>query len=794
MRAGSEISEREALELLVPGGALQGPVFGSLLARLMRGPAELDAGARVGPYRVVDTLGSGGMAVVYLAERADGEFEQRVALKLVIPADGAEADAARELLRRERQILASLEHPRIARLLDGGTTDEGALWFAMEVVEGERIDRWCDAARADRRRRLELFLQVCEAVQFAHARLLVHRDLKPSNILVTKAGEVKLLDFGIAAINQPGDAGSTPRALTPGYASPEQRRGEIETTASDVWQLGRLLDALVFGGATVRDDADLRAIIACARNDDPAARYATVGDFAGDVRRVLERRAVLARNGNALYRARRFVVRHRAASALAGVALAMIVALASAFTVRLAQERDTAAREAERANATVRFLVGLFRGNEPATSRGEPPDAKMLLDRGVERLDRELADQPEVRARLLLAVAQIHDSLGDATRARTLLDEAIALTREGDLDRETLTEAALTRARIVLHQGRPLDVLALLAEIEPTLDAGTLAGRRNRVNLLGMRAMAQMGSGDLPAALATEREAIELARATDGPGSAEFAARNHDLGIVFRSQRDFRSAAAAFDEARRIYRTMYGESHPLHASAQKNLASALLELGELDRAEPLLLEAVERYRVLYDGEGALYGAALRSRAQLSNLRGDRRSALADLDESARLIEAALGPVSTALAYTLQSRADTHAKLDDPESALRDFTRAWEIRRALLPPNTPDVAASANGMAAQLWRLGDGARAESATRAALQVWVGREADPRALRARVLLGHALEAQGDARGAAAAFDEARRLATDDVARGELEKLIGSPEDVLGRRMPRAPVAGTR
>src|SRR5688500_8009059 len=200
-----------SLDFLTPGGGLQGPLFASLLDRLLRGPAEREPGSRVGPYRIVAKLGHGGMAIVYLAERADGEFEQRVALKLVRADPGFSPEDARELLRRERQILASLQHPRIARLLDGGTTDDGALWFAMEAVEGERIDRWCDARHAALPARLGLFLQVCDAVQFAHAHLLVHRDLKPSNILVTRDGEVKLLDFGIAAIAQPGAEAAGPR-------------------------------------------------------------------------------------------------------------------------------------------------------------------------------------------------------------------------------------------------------------------------------------------------------------------------------------------------------------------------------------------------------------------------------------------------------------------------------------------------------------------------------------------------------------------------------------------------------
>ena len=245
---------------LEPGGARAGPLFASLLAKLDRDREVLAAGLRVGPYRIVEQLGRGGMAVVYLAER-DGK---RVALKVNA------SNEARELLRRERQILSELHHPHIARLLDGGTTDDGLVWFAMELVRGARIDVAC--RRLPHAVRLRLFLDVCDAVQFVHQRGLVHRDLKPSNILVTEEGRVKLIDFGIAVF---ADERPLP-AFTPGWASPEQRQGDPISSASDIWQLGRLL-ALIEGE---------RAIVERATNEDPALRYSSAGELAADVSRL----------------------------------------------------------------------------------------------------------------------------------------------------------------------------------------------------------------------------------------------------------------------------------------------------------------------------------------------------------------------------------------------------------------------------------------------------------------------------------------------------------------------------
>ena len=785
MSGRGDISQPEALALLSPGGALHGPLFASLLAKWMRAPAEHEPGARIGPYRLLSTLGHGGMAVVYLAERADGEFEQRVALKLVPPEGTVEPAVARELLRRERQILATLEHPHIARLLDGGTTPEGALWFAMEAVEGERIDRWCERRDASRRERLQLFLQVCDAVQFAHARLLVHRDLKPSNILVTATGEVKLLDFGIAAIAQPDQEHATPRALTPGHASPEQRRGEKETTASDIWQLGRLLHDLVPDART--SDADLRAIVARARQEDPARRYATVADFAADVHRALELRPVAARGGGIAYRAARFVSRHRFASAASLVAAIAFVTLAVGFTLRLSAERDAARREATRANATVDFMVGLFRGNEPERSRGQVIDARLLLDRGVARLEPELAGQPEVRARLLLAIAQIHDALGNGAGALAMLDQGLALARGAqDFDRAVLLDAGLKRAEIVLHMGKPLEVLAQLAALEPRLESDA-----DRIRLLSLRAMAQLGSGDLDAALASEQEALALASAIEGPHGAEVAARNHDLGIILRAQHRYGEAAAAFEEAHAIYLALHGATHPLVAGAQKNLATALLELGELDRAEPLLLEAVERHRVLYGGKGAHYGGALRALAQLKAKRGDDAGAIEDLDQSLRLLEEAVGAESTAVAWTLQSRGAAYSRRGDAAAALADFARALAMRRKLLPADHLDIAASLSDVATQQWRLGNDDAARAAADESWRMRSARlgDADPRTLKAAALRALATAGAAAQAGGSAHFEQVRAQARGSAAAAEIEALLSDPERVLGARVAPGP-----
>ena len=266
-----------------------------------------------GPYRVIRPLGHGGMGAVYLAERTDGEVEQQVAIKVV--RSSADLPAFHERFLRERRILASLNHPGIARLLDAGHTAEGQPYLVMEFIDGVAIDTYC--AQIELRGILKLFLAVCEAVSYAHRKLIVHRDLKPSNILVDSAGRPKLLDFGIAKILDASpvaseDAHTVIRILTPEYASPEQMRGEAHSTATDIYSLGAVLHKLLAGKAPKKSDVpqDIGFVVRKALRVEPDERYSTVDAFAEDVRAFLENRPVRARAGNAWYRARKFVRRY----------------------------------------------------------------------------------------------------------------------------------------------------------------------------------------------------------------------------------------------------------------------------------------------------------------------------------------------------------------------------------------------------------------------------------------------------------------------------------------------------
>jgi serine/threonine-protein kinase len=444
-------------------------------------------GTVFGRYRVVRELGRGGMAIVHLAERVDDGFHQKVALKLL--KSGLDTEEVVKRFLQERQILAAASHPDIARLLDGGVTEDGRPFLAMEYVDGLPIDRYCDERRLSVDERLRLFARVGRAVAAAHRSLVVHRDIKPHNILVTADGNVKLLDFGIAKVLAP-DAGpdltrTRTTFLTPAYASPEQVSGGPITTATDIYQLGLLLYRLLTGRSPYRiagtdsealrravlestptrpsastgpyggDDenegvvstmdlcrarattpralqrklrGDLDNIVMTALRKEPERRYGTVAELVADVEHHLAGRPVSARPDTLAYRTSKFVARHKAATAFGAIVVVLLAALAATMTVqarRIAAERDRANLEAETARKVSAFLVDLFRVSDPDVARGSTVTAREILDRGAAKIDRDLAQEPAVQGRLKREIGIVYQLLGLQKQAEPILRDAV---------------------------------------------------------------------------------------------------------------------------------------------------------------------------------------------------------------------------------------------------------------------------------------------------------------------------------------------------------------------------------
>jgi serine/threonine protein kinase len=606
---------------------------------------RLAAPERVGDWRVVRPIGRGGMGEVYEVARADGHFEQRAALKLIRGERWSAEMAGR--FRQERQILARLEHAGIARLLDGGVSDDGRPYLVVEYVESRPLDRYADEQRMTVEERLRLFLQVCLPVAYAHRNLIVHRDLKPSNVLMTASGEVKLVDFGLAKLlgADAGDQELTRTlmvAMTPQYAAPEQVRGDPVTTATDVHALGVMLCELLTGGrpyqvtsaapaalvrAIVEADpmlpsaiavepdvaarrrstpaklrqrlsGDLDAIVMMAVRKEPERRYSSVEALAQDVERVLDGRPVRARRGTTRYRARRFVRRHRVAVASAAVVLVLLAGFIGVLVAqarRLARERDRAERQRQRAEAVTGFLSGLFQNADPRQAQGRVVTAREILEEGTARLQAELQSDPELRGDLLHQVGRIHLSLGAYDDGLKLLREAL------DLRRRTLGRDNLDVAETVNAIGAALAMKGDLAAAEPPFREA-LAIRRRRLpadDPAIMRSLANLanaiaGQGRLAPAEPLLREflALALKHGTE----TDVGAAKKGLGYLMWRLGEYESAEALMREAVDISSRQLGEDNPDHVRDLNALGALLADRGRLGEAEAVLRRALQQYR------------------------------------------------------------------------------------------------------------------------------------------------------------------------------------------------------
>jgi serine/threonine-protein kinase len=489
-------------------------------------------GLKLGPYRLLAEIGSGGMGTVFLAERADAEFDRQVAIKLI---RGLPTRDAAERLRRERQILANLEHPHIAGLLDGGTSADGQPYLVMEYVDGEPITRWCRERNKSTTARLELFRKVCLAIQYAHQRLVIHRDLKPANVLVRRDGEPSVLDFGIAKLLDPHASGGGGEAtgahwFTPTYASPEQRRGEPVNTATDVFALGLLLYELLaervpptdaqghLAVAGLRDETgkvvprELALIVGRATHPEPSRRYASPEALSEDVRRYLRGRPVLAAPDSVFYRTRKMLTRHPLTFAAITLALLAI----GVSTWRLAAERDRALRaeaKAQRESATTRhvldYLASLFEAASPEQTGNKPLTPRELIDLGRREVDTRLAGEPVQRARLLGVLGRIYGELGapeqgaEATRAAAELEK-----QHGS--REQYARYLYDLGYTLNLAEQPEEAVPVLVQAVAELNATAPDDATERAGALSTLAIAQARTGDRTAALASVQQAQQL--------------------------------------------------------------------------------------------------------------------------------------------------------------------------------------------------------------------------------------------------------------------------------------------
>jgi eukaryotic-like serine/threonine-protein kinase len=592
--------------------------------------------AIIGQYKLLREIGRGGMGTVWLAERAD-YIKRQVALKLPYAGPLQSQLAAR--FARERDILAALTHPSIARLYDAGAAESGQPFLAMEYVEGRPINEYCDEHKLDIRKRIELFLQVLRAVQYAHANLVVHRDLKPNNILVTSDGQAKLLDFGIAKLVSEGEINETAltqfggRALTPDYASPEQIAGGTINTGSDVYSLGVMFFELLTGqrpyklkrdsrGAledailnaqtpppshvAISDEAaeargcsrdklrkqlagDLDVVALKALKKSPLERYATVEAFAQDIERYLNNQPVLAQADSAWYRARKFVARNKV---IVAATLAVMMALLAGL-LSTSWQAQRARVEAQRAQAVRGFLVKLFSASNPEEARGKVISAREMLDRGAQNLDKELSDQPDVLADLHREVAAIYLNMGLSLSAKPHIDRALylykSLHRDDGAD---YLDALVQLAEVQLEEAQYDDTRATNRE-------GAELARRNfgepnrwQGLFLAGFASAEMEQGRPKDAERLILQALDAQRSATTEMSRDYMTLLTMLGDIYLNTGEYPKARDTFIKAKALAKTVPQHEVTDGLVCAYDLARALYNLRDYAGAKRELIEAL----------------------------------------------------------------------------------------------------------------------------------------------------------------------------------------------------------
>ncbi|MBN8734668.1 MAG: protein kinase [Xanthomonadales bacterium] len=657
----------------------------------------LPAGSRIGPFELLEVLGEGGSSTVFRAFRDADGVRQHVALKLL--ARGLYTSEARRRFHHEREALARLRHPGIARLIEGGAADNGLAYIALELIEGEPITRYAITHGLSERQRLTLFLKVCRAVESAHRALIVHRDLKPSNVLVTGDGEVKLLDFGIAKLLDDTEDATRTRhhALTPAYAAPEQFTPGAITTATDVYALGVLLRELLTGERGAAIDArlpsmhaqpqagklrgDLANIVAKATAPEPERRYGSAGALAEDIERYLDCLPVQAHPPSRWYRAGRFVTRHRGGVAIAAILLAAILVSSSLalWQAQVAQRQARIAQQqAARANMVRDFIESLFAPLRYGIAESKQPSLSVLLTRGVAKLEHSPQLGAGERVDLLAMFSRLYENLGDIPQSRKLAEQAVALSQR------TLAPSDLNAIRALATRGyaavRAEDYAAAGADLRTAHQRMLAQGIRGEplIDLLEPLAAVENIEGHGEAALAFAREALQERIATWGPDDPRIGVGYNDVASGLEGLERYDEAIRMWRKTREFELAHFGPYSNESTLALAGWASSEWRAGHWTRAHALFTQALAAYAHIGSKPQVTEVYTAQKACVLDGLRADRASAAKDCALAQKLSAEGFGADTALHGDSLEATAFGEIEAGDFGTAKALFGKARKL--------------------------------------------------------------------------------------------------------------------
>ncbi|MEE9431373.1 MAG: serine/threonine-protein kinase [Melioribacteraceae bacterium] len=676
-------------------------------------------GQNIGNYKLIEEIASGGMGTVFLAERSDGVFNQKVALKIIKP--GLSTIPIIRRFQQERQILANLQHPNIARLFDGGVTEDRRPFFTMEYVDGIAIDKYCDEQKLTINERLKLFSKICDTVKYAHNNLVIHRDLKPSNILVKKDGNIKLLDFGISKVlsaeentnDLPPLTQTEINLMTPEYSSPEQIKNNKVSVSTDVYSLGLILYKLLSGKAAhnfktrtyieyerviceqtitkpstillksekdSEEDAtliisenrktqpkklkknisgDLDNICMMALRKDPERRYTSVEMFSNDISRYLNHLPIVASKESFFYSSKKFVVRNKKIVSMAAALFVIVNSLIFYYTFKLKTERDRATIEAKKSEQVTAFLEELFLVAGPDESKGETITARELLDRGALKISKELNSQPEVKTNLLFAIGKTYQNLGLYKHAEELFLESKIITKNQLKNNKSYVESLLNLANLYRLDGKYELAKDLL------LESVTLCKKKYAENYSLL--------GD-----------VYLS-----------------LGGYFYEVGDYKQCEINYNKAENLYRKHFGDEDVKVADAMFEKAHLEYEKGNLEKAEEVYTEVLKVYLSIYSKESTDVATVQNALAQVFRHMGNYKKSSDFYEKSIRTRKKLLGKNHPDVALSLNhfSRLYYFQEMYDKAEPL--VRESLKIRKELFDENHPEVIASKSSLAGVL---------------------------------------------------------------------------------------------